>query len=33
VGLRAGLGTVVKKKTPSLRRESNPRTPTVQLVA
>jgi hypothetical protein len=33
VGLRAVLETVVKRKIHSLRRESNPRTPTVQPVA
>jgi hypothetical protein len=33
VGPRAVLDTVVKRKIPSLRRESNPRTPVVQFVA
>jgi hypothetical protein len=33
VGTRAVLETVVKRKIPSPRRESNPRTPTVQPVA
>jgi hypothetical protein len=33
VGLRAVLEAVVKRKIPSLRRESNPRTPIVQPVA
>jgi hypothetical protein len=33
VGPRAVLDTVVKKKIPSPRRESNPRTPIVQPVA
>jgi hypothetical protein len=33
VGPRAVLDAVVKKKIPSSRRESNPRTPIVQLVA
>jgi hypothetical protein len=33
VGHRAGLDTVVKRKFPSPRRESNPRTPIVQPVA
>jgi hypothetical protein len=32
VGPRTGLDSVVKKKIPSLRRESNPRTPIVQPV-
>jgi hypothetical protein len=32
VGPRAVLDAVVKRKIPSLRRESNPRTPIVQLV-
>jgi hypothetical protein len=30
---RAGLNAVVKRRIPSPRRESNPRTPTVQPVA
>jgi hypothetical protein len=33
VGPRAVLDAVVKRKIPSLRRESNPRTPIVQPVA
>jgi hypothetical protein len=33
VGPRAVLDTVVKRKIPSPRRESNPRNPTVQPVA
>jgi hypothetical protein len=33
VGHRAGLDAVVKRKIPSPRRESNPRTPIVQPVA
>jgi hypothetical protein len=33
VGPRAILDAVVKRKIPSLRRESNPRTPIVQPVA
>jgi hypothetical protein len=33
VGLRAVLNAVVKRKIPSLRRESNPRIPIVQPVA
>jgi hypothetical protein len=33
VGLRAALGAVVKRKIPSARWESNPRTPIVQPVA
>jgi hypothetical protein len=33
VGPRAGLDAVVKRKIPSLRRKSNPRTPIVQPVA
>jgi hypothetical protein len=33
VGPRAVLDTVVKRKIPSPRRESNPRTPIVQAVA
>jgi hypothetical protein len=33
VGPRAGLDAVVKRKIPSPRRESNPRTPIVQPVA
>jgi len=33
VGPRAGLDVVVKRKIPSPRRESNPRTSIVQLVA
>jgi hypothetical protein len=33
VGLSAVLDMIVKRKIPSLRRESNPRTPIVQLVA
>jgi hypothetical protein len=33
VGPRAVLDTVVKRKIPSPRRESNPRTPIVQPVA
>jgi hypothetical protein len=33
VGLRAGLDAVVKRKIPSLRWESNPRTSIVQPVA
>jgi hypothetical protein len=33
VGTRAVLDTVVKRKIPSPRRESNPRTPIVQPVA
>jgi hypothetical protein len=33
VGLRTVLGTVVKRKIPSPRQESNPRTPIVQPVA
>jgi hypothetical protein len=33
VGLRAVLDTVVKRKIPSPRRESNPRTTVVQPVA
>jgi hypothetical protein len=33
VGLRAVLDAVVKRKIPSPRRESNPRTPNVQPVA
>jgi hypothetical protein len=33
VDLRAVLDTVVKRKIPSLRRESNPRTPIIQTVA
>jgi hypothetical protein len=33
VGLRAVLDVVVKRKIPSLCRESNPRTPIVQPVA
>jgi hypothetical protein len=33
VGPRAGLDAVVKRKVPSPRRESNPRTPIVQLAA
>jgi hypothetical protein len=33
VGPRAVLDAVVKRKIPSPRRESNPRTPIVQLVA
>jgi hypothetical protein len=33
VGPRAVLNAVVKRKIPSPRRESNPRTPTVQPVA
>jgi hypothetical protein len=33
VSSRAVLDAVVKRKTPSPRRKSNPRTPTVQLVA
>jgi hypothetical protein len=33
VGLRAVLDAVVKRKIPSYRRESNPRTPIIQPVA
>jgi hypothetical protein len=33
VGLRAVLDAVVKRKIPSLRRESKPRTPLIQAVA
>jgi hypothetical protein len=33
VGFRAGLDKVVKRKIPNPCRESNPRTPIVQLVA
>jgi hypothetical protein len=33
VGPRAGLNVAVKRKIPSPRRESNPRTPIVQPVA
>jgi len=33
MGSRAALDTVVKRKMPSPRRESNPRTPLVQPVA
>jgi hypothetical protein len=33
VGPRAGLDTVVKRKTPSRRRESNPDHPIIQPVA
>jgi hypothetical protein len=33
MGLRAGLDTVVKRKIPSPRQESNPRTPIVRPVA
>jgi hypothetical protein len=33
MGLRAVLDAVVKRKIPSPRRESNPRTPTVQSIA
>jgi hypothetical protein len=33
VGPRAVLDTVVKRKIPSPRRQSNPRTPIIQLVA
>jgi hypothetical protein len=32
MGLRAVLDAVVKRKIPSIRRESNPRTPIVQPV-
>jgi hypothetical protein len=33
VGPRAILDTMVKRKIPSLRRESNPKTPIVQFIA